>query len=98
MTDYESSSMFGTLLGTGIGLAIPGVGLLGGAVLGSVMGGLFGSFGSRKEQQREQAKLQVAQMKQANLLREKIQADNANLFSSVQSSVAQTSGAMGAIY
>lgn len=96
MTDYESSSMFGTLLGTGIGWAVAGP--IGGAVLGSVMGGLFGSFGSRKEQQREQAKLQAAQMKQANLLREKIQADNANLFSSVQSSVAQTSGAMGAIY
>jgi hypothetical protein len=98
MNSYESSSMFGTLLGVGIGAMIPGAGLL-----GMALGGLFGQsiggmFGASHAQKKEQERLRKAQYEQAELLREKAKADSAELFSSVQSATAQTSGAMGAIY
>lgn len=56
------------------------------------------SWNSYREQKKQQQQLAQAQIKQSNLLREKIKADSADLFSSVKSSVAQTSGAMGAVY
>lgn len=98
MNNYESSSMFGTLLGAGIGFLIPGGGLLGAALGGSLLGGLFGSFGAQREQKKEQEKLRRAQEKQTKLLIEKTKADTAELYSTVRSSIGQTSGAMGAIY
>jgi hypothetical protein len=98
MNGYESSSMFGTLLGAGIGFLVPGGGLLGAAIGGSLLGGLFGSFGSQREQTKQQERLAKAQIEQSNLLREKIKADNAGLYSSAQSAIAQRSGTMGAIY
>jgi CHASE1-domain containing sensor protein len=98
MNGYESSSMFGTLLGAGIGFLVPGGGLLGAAIGGSLLGGLFGSFGSQREQTKQQERLAKAQIEQSNLLREKIKADNAGLYSSAQSVIAQRSGTMGAIY
>lgn len=90
--------MFGTLLGAGIGFLVPGGGLLGAAIGGSLLGGLFGSFGSQREQTKQQERLAKAQIEQSNLLREKIKADNAGLYSSAQSAIAQRSGTMGAIY
>lgn len=98
MNNYESSSMFGTLLGAGIGLLVPGGGLLGAALGGSLLGGLFGSFGSQREQRNQQERLKALQKTQEKLLLQKTKADNEALFSAVQSSVAQTSGAMGAVY
>jgi len=98
MTNYESTSMFGTLLGVGIGALVPGGGVLAAALGGMLGGQLFGMFGSSADQRKEQRRLEKAQIKQANLLNEKIKADNANLYSSVQSATSQTSGAMGAVY
>lgn len=95
MNSNESSSMFGTLLGMGIGAMIPGVGLVLGGMLGGSLGGMFGSS---RQQKKEQEKLRRAQSQQAEILREKAKADSAELFSSVQSAISQTSGAMGAIY
>lgn len=89
-----------TLVGTGIGTAVGWVygGPIGGAVLGSLFGSLLGGFGSQRKQKAQQRALAEQQMEQARILRQKIKADNAGLYSAVQSSVAQTSGAMGAVY
>lgn len=78
------SSMFGSLLGW--------VGL------GYTAFSLFNSWGAYREQKKQQKALAEQQIKQSNLLREKIKADNAGLYSAVQSSTAQTAGAMGAVY
>jgi hypothetical protein len=78
------SSMFGSLLGW--------VGL------GYTAFSLFNSWGAYREQKKQQRALAEQQIKQSNLLREKIKADNAGLYSAVQSSTAQTAGAMGAVY
>lgn len=59
---------------------------------------MFTSAKAAKEQKKQQRALADAQIKQANLLREKIKADNAGLYSSVQSSISQKSGPMGAVY
>lgn len=84
-----------------------GAGATGASMFGSMLGyvglayGLYSMISSGfayAEQKKQQAKLAKAQKEQANLLREKIKADNTNLYSSAISSVAQTSGAMGAVY
>lgn len=96
MNNYESSSMFGTLLGTGVGWYFGGP--IGGAILGSAFGGITGMFGGRREQKRQQKELAKAQKQQAHMLYEKTKADQEDLYSAVQSSINQTSGAMGAVY
>lgn len=53
---------------------------------------------AHREQMHQQKKLAKAQVEQANLLHEKVKADKAELFSAVRSSVAQTTGTMGAVY
>ena len=98
MNSYESTSMFGTLLGAGIGFVIPGGGLLSAVLGGSLLGGLFGSFGSKREQEEQKRKLAEQQAYQNKLLQQKLKADTAELYSSVSSAIGQTSGAMGAIY
>lgn len=85
-------------MGMGAAAMIPGVGLLGVALGGMLGGQIGGLFGSNKEQKRQQEKLRREQSNQARLLIEKTKADSAELFSSVKSSISQSSGAMGAIY
>ena len=96
MNTEESMSMFGTLLGTAVGWYFGGP--LGGAIGGSVAGELFGAPAKRRAQQEEQKKLTEAQVAQNKILHEKFKRDSAELYSSVSSSINQTSGAMGAVY
>lgn len=96
MNSEESLSMFGTILGTAVGWYFGGP--MGGAIGGSLVGGLFGAIGGRDEQERQQRKLAKAQYRQQQALEAKIKRDNMELYSNVQSSVLQTSGAMGAVY
>lgn len=96
MNSEESMTLVGTGIGTAVGWYFGGP--LGGAVLGSLFGSLLGGWGSARKQKDQQRKLAKQQIEQANILRQKIRADNAGLYSSVQSSIAQTSGAMGAVY
>lgn len=96
MNSEESMTLVGTGIGTAVGWYFGGP--IGGAVLGSLFGSLLGGFGSARKQKAQQRQLAEQQIEQANLLRQKIKADNAGLYSAVQSSVAQTSGAMGAVY
>lgn len=72
--------------------------VLGWAGLAMTAYNLISSGIAAAKQNREQIRLAKAQITQSNLLHEKIQADNAGLYSAVQSSIAQTSGAMGAVY
>lgn len=96
MNSEESMTLVGTGIGTAVGWYFGGP--MGGAVLGSLFGSLLGGWGSQRKQKAQQRKLAEQQIEQANILRQKIKADNAGLYSAVQSSVAQTSGAMGAVY
>lgn len=96
MNNYETTSLIGTGIGTAIGWYFGGP--IGGAVVGSLFGSLLGGMSSVREQRKQQERLAKAQIDQSNLLREKIKADNAALYSSAQSAIAQRSGAMGAVY
>lgn len=88
-----SAAVYGTEAGASMFSSLmPVVGL---AYLGY---SIFSSVKAQKEQKKQQRALAKAQIEQANLLREKIKADSANLYSAVQSSTAMTSGAMGAVY
>lgn len=83
-TTMSGASMFSSMLGY-VGLAY------------SLYNMISSGFAAAK-QNREQERLAKAQIEQSNLLREKIKADNAGLYSSAQSAIAQRSGTMGAIY
>lgn len=82
----------GSATGSMFSSLIPYVGLA------SLMYNMISSGYAAREQNKQQRKLAKTQAEQANLLLEKVKADKAELYSSVKSSVAQTSGAMGAIY
>ncbi len=96
MNSEESLSMFGTMLGTVAGWYFGGP--MGGAIGGSVVGSLFGLPAKYKAEGKRQRALSKAQTAQNKILLEKLNKDKENLYSSVQSSVLQTSGAMGAVY
>ena len=96
MNTEEGFSLFGNLLGGAIGWWAGGP--MGASIGASLVGGAFGSWAGASEQEKQQKKLAEAQKKQSEVLRRKLKADTAELHSAVQSSVLQTSGAMGAIY
>lgn len=83
----------GAAVGTSLFSSVLGI-----AGLGMMAFNLFNTISSQREQRKQQEKLAKAQIEQSNLLREKIKADNAGLYSSAQSVIAQRSGAMGAVY
>lgn len=92
---YESSAGLGAAQSAGTSMFSSVLGMAG---LAMTAYNLISSGIAAAKQNREQVRLAKAQITQSNLLREKIQADNAGLYSAVQSSIAQTSGAMGAVY
>lgn len=94
----ESASMFGAMLGGAAGSIIPGVGTMVGALVGGTVGSVVDVFTSHHKQKKQQQALAAEQAKQAKLLHEKLKADTAELYSSVQSAVSTTGGAMGAVY
>lgn len=96
MSSGEGWTLFGSILGTAVGGYIGGP--FGAAIGGSLLGGAFGSWGGASEAEKQQKKLMQAQSRQNKILLEKLNRDKEELFSSVRSSVSQTSGAMGAIY
>lgn len=96
--DESAYSMFGNFIGSTIGRFWGPIGGLIGGKAGTDIGNFFGSWKRSRREKEEREKYLSMQQKQANILREKIKADNAGLYSAVQSSVTQTSGAMGAIY
>lgn len=96
MNSEETGSLFGSLIGGAVGWYIGGP--MGAAVGSSILGGVAGSIFGADAQRREQRKLKDAQRRQAALVLEKTKADKAELFSSVQSAITQTSGGMGAVY
>lgn len=96
--DESSYSVFGGLTGAAIGSVIPGVGTLIGGLVGGALGSIGGMFGSSHRRKKERQQLLELQRKQEETLRQKLKADTADLYSSVQSAVSQTSGAMGALY
>lgn len=84
-----------------------GAGATGASMFSSMLGyvglayGIYSMISSgfaAAEQNRQQGRLMKKQREQAQLLHEKIKADNASLYSSAMSSVSQTSAAMGAVY
>lgn len=85
-------------MGAGLGFIVPGGGLLGMALGGMLGGSIGGMFGSARQQHKEQKKLEELQKFQQGQLLTKLKADNEQLFSTVKSATAQTSGAMGAVY
>lgn len=82
------TSMFGSMLSS----ATPYI-----AIASMIYGGIE-SQRAHREQIHQQEKLTKAQLAQSELIREKIKADNAELFSAARSAAIQTSGSMGAIY
>lgn len=93
MQGSESVSTFGSLLTIGTTAINPFLGMAVG-----VLGGLGSSLFGKREQEKEQKKLEKLQKFQQGQLLNKLKADNEELYSSVRSSIAQTSGAMGAVY
>lgn len=84
----SGASMFGSMVST----AMPYI-----AIASMIYSG-FEAAEAKREQLHQQYKLAKQQEKQQNLIYEKIKADNANLYSAARSAVAQTTGAMGAVY
>lgn len=96
--DESAYSMFGNFIGSTIGSYWGPIGSMIGGKAGTDAGNFIGSiFRSRREKKEREKYLQL-QKRQEDILRERIKADNAGLYSAVQSSLAQTSGAMGAVY
>lgn len=96
MQGSESASLFGSIFGMAVGgiLGGPIGAMMGGSLLGGALGSIFGA----REQKKEQKRLEELQNFQQGQLLKKLKADNEQLFSTVKSATAQTSGAMGAVY
>jgi CHASE1-domain containing sensor protein len=103
----EMSVEVGGLYSEGASMADAGTTMSGASMFSSMLGyvglayslyNVISSGYAAAKQNREQARLAREQTKQAELLRQKIKADNAGLYSAAMSSTALRSGAMGAVY